>query len=113
MNAGKASLDIRMNTDLEEFGKLLSEARTARKMPRDMASCRLGGMLYRLYDGRVEKKFVPRQIHTVGELYSFTEDEMLSGFSGYGKKTWLKLNDLLMDSCLPSLKLPQEYTSGR
>lgn len=50
-----------------------------------------------------------KPVDTIRELYSFVEQEDLPSFSYYGKKTWLKLSECLVEYGLPPLKLPQEW----
>lgn len=110
MRSQKGRLEIRKDTSLEEFIKTITIGRRLGTIKKEMASSLVLGLLGYLYDENEIKMYVPRKIHTVGELYSLTENEILR-FKGYKKKTWLKLNDLLLCYGLSSLKLPQEYTS--
>ncbi|MCK5616958.1 hypothetical protein KAR91_84630 [Candidatus Pacearchaeota archaeon] len=102
---------ISMETNLGDFGEILRRQHQIAKGG-DVALHRAVCMLGRLYDENESAGLVSRQIHTVGELYSFTEDELLK-FSHYRKKTWLKLNEWMTKYKLPDLKLPQEYTADQ
>lgn len=100
-----------METDLEELANILRKARKSGKIKKEVASQLVLAMVSQLYDGNnIEMKNIPRKIHTVKDLYTFTEKEILNKFR-YGKKTWLKLNKILIEYGLPSLKLPQVYTT--
>lgn len=101
-------ISVDKKTDLREFTRIVSK-RYHSEIKGDLVALRTVCMLGYLYD-RTHPTIVPRQIHTVGELYSFTEKEIL-GFRGYGRKTWLKLNEILTKYRLPPLKLPREYTN--
>lgn len=99
---------ITMKSNLMDLYQALRKEHHSAKR-KDVVLLRAYCMLGNLHDER-KPRIVPRQIHTVDGLYSFTEEEILS-FIGYGKKTWLKLNEWLPKYGLPPLKLPQEYTS--
>lgn len=101
---------ITMETNLRELAWILRDRHRSAKR-KDVVLNRAVCMLGRLYDENESAGLVSRQIHTVGELYSFTDREFLYGFRGYGRKTWLKLNEWLPKYGLPPVKLPQEYTS--
>jgi len=94
---------------LDLYRALRKEHHTAKR--KDVVLQRAVCMVGNLYD-ESKPRIVPRQIHTVKELYSFTEEEILS-FRGYCKKTWLKLNEWLPEYGLPQVKLPEEYTGGK
>ena len=102
----KPDSKLSMETNLEDFIRLLRGMHRSAKR-KEVALHRVICMVSYLYD-ETDSTIVPRQIHTVGEFYSFTEKEIL-GFRGYGRKTWIKLNEWLTKYRLPSLKLPQEY----
>ena len=104
---------IGLESNLSELYKLIRDGRETGKIKRRGVSLRTMCMLGYLNRRGPESRLVPRQIDTVGELYSFTREEFLYGFRGYKKKTWLKLNEILEDNGLPSLNLPQEYTSDQ
>ncbi len=110
MGLQKDGLGIRKDTDLGELIKTITVGRRHGTIKKEMASSLVLGLLGHLYGGNKIEMHVPRKIHTVGELYSLTENEILR-FKGYKKKTWLKLNDILLCYGLSSLTLPQEYTS--
>jgi len=66
------------------------------------------GMIGHLYceDGVHYRKGVRK----VRDLYGLSEND-IGRMSMYGKKTFLKLNELLTGKGLPALQLPKEYTS--
>ena len=106
LQRGDANNNITMGTNLMELCRALrNEHRTAKR--KEMVLQRTVCMLYNLYD-ETKPRIVPRQVHIVGGLYSFTEEEIRS-FRYYGRKTWVKLNEWLPKYGLPPLKLPQEY----
>lgn len=105
-------LKIKKETDLGELCNLIRHDRRTGKIKKDVVSNRALCMLGRLYYKNEPADLVPRQIHTIGELYSFTEKEILR-CRGYKKKTWAKLSELLIGYGLPSLKPSQDYTIGR
>lgn len=104
---------IGLGSDLRELYRLIDNGRRTGKIKRRGASLRTMCMIGRLRSDSASNQFVPRKIDTIGELYSFSEKEMLYGFRGYKRKTWLKLNEILGECGLPSLNLPQEYTSDQ
>lgn len=100
---------IELESNLEDLIKFIDEGRKKEKIKKRPPSGRIMGMLYRLR--KEDDSYVPRQIRTVQDLYTFTEFEMLRRFNGYKKKTWLGLDKILQINGLPPLNLPQEYTS--
>ena len=110
LQAEKFHDNISIETNLMDFARILRSKHQSAKR-KDVVLQRVVCMVGYLYD-ETYPTIVPRQIHTVGELYSFTENEILR-FRGYGRKTWIKLNELLTKYRLPSLKLPQGYKTGQ
>jgi len=107
----KKNLEIGIDTKLIELRGLIHKGRRIGKIEKSISSALVLGMLGHLDDENEKMWYIPRQIHTVGELYSFTEDEILYEFSRYKKKTWRKLNEILVNIGLSPLKLPREYTT--
>lgn len=108
LQRGGLNSSIAMETNLRDFGRILwQDYRTAKKKEyaQHLAYC----MISRMYDENDSSGFVARQIHSVGELYSYTEKELLYGFRGFGKKSLMKLSDSLVKYGLPPIKLPQEW----
>lgn len=66
------------------------------------------GLIGNLYS--TDGKFYSKGIRTVGDLYRLTQEEM-TRMPMYGKRTFVKLNELLTGKGLPPLQLPKEYTS--
>ena len=110
LQKGEPNSSITMETNLMELYQALRKEHHSAKR-KDVVLHRAVCMLCNLYD-EAKPRIVPRQVHTVEGLYSFTEEEILS-FIGYGRKTWLKLNEWLPKYGLPPLKLPQEYTADQ
>lgn len=103
---------IGLESGLKELSKLIKDDQQAGRIRKERSLRRVRGMLGHLSSDKISS-LVPRKIDTVEELYSFTEDEMLHKFRFYKEKTWIKLNDLLENYGLPTLNLPQEYTSDQ
>lgn len=112
MENRNGSQGIGLKSDLRDLYRLIGSDREGGKIKKRGASLRTMCMIGRMYNN-AQNQFIPRRIDTVGELYSFTEDEILYGFKLCKKKTWLKLNEILEGYGLPSLNLPQEYTSDQ
>ncbi|GEM_PF-4739505 len=112
MASRKNNLEVRLDTDLREFARTIMRGRRNGTVKKEVSSSRVVAMLGYLYDGNDTLLYVTRKIHTVGELYSFGEEE-IRRFKGYKKKTWRKLSEILTIYGLPPLKLPQEYISDR
>ena len=72
------------------------------------ASSRVLGMLGYL-KSQNQSGLVPRKISTIGEIYSFSHEEILKKFRFYKQKTWCELDKILQDYGLPPLNLPKEY----
>ena len=99
---------IGLNSDLEELSKLIATDRKTGKIKKDVSSHLAVCMLGYLQRDQLNTH-IPRTIKKVKDLYSFTNEEILKGFS-YKKKTWLRLNEILEGYGLPKLNLPKEYT---
>ena len=50
-------------------------------------------------------------VRKVKDLYGLSEND-IGRMTMYGKKTFLKLNELLTGKGLPALQIPKEYTSS-
>lgn len=101
-------INVTMKSNLGYFVKILrKDYKVAKK--KEYALLLTCCMLGRMYDGNNPGRFISRQIHTVGELYSYTEREMLYGFRGFGKQSLMKLSEHLIKYELPPLKLPQKW----
>ena len=109
-NRNKAT-KIGLESSLCDLCNMIDDDRDNGKIKKRGASRRVLGMIGWLNSG-TPNKFVPRTISTVGELYSFTKEEIQYEFKLCKEKTWLKLNEILQGYGLPSLNLPKEYTSG-
>lgn len=98
---------ISLESNVVELSKLIRKDRRTGKIKKSVASSRVLGMLGKLSSDR--HLYVPRKINTVGELYTFSEDEISYKFRNYKSKTWLKLNEILETYDLPAINLPSEY----
>jgi len=101
--------EIRLESDLSELLKLIMIGWRTGKIKKDVALSRVVVMIGYLSNDK--HLYVPKKINTIGELYTFSEDEILHKFRNYKIKTWLKLNEILERYGLPNLNLPQEYKS--
>ena len=110
MECGK-NPKITLGTDLECFWKVIARDRNRNRIKKDSLTQRVIGMLNHLNKNDYSQRDIPRRIKKVGDLYILTEKEILYGFKGYKKKTWIRLNDILSNYELPLLKFPQEYTN--
>ncbi len=87
MESLKEKIEIGMDTDLKEFGNVINEERKLKKGKGiiDRASLSVAAMLWNLSREHSQGSLVPRQIKTVGELYSFTEYDIRYEFRKYCK----------------------------
>lgn len=102
---------VSMETNLRDFAGILQQDRRAGKkkgMAFHLARCMVGYLYLGNLPGTEYAKLKP--VHNVGELYSFAEREKLQSFGHYGRKTWTKLSECLVEYGLPPLKLPQEWS---
>ena len=102
---------LNLESSLCDLCNMIDDGRENGKIKKRGASRRVLGMIGWLNSG-IPNKFVPRTISTVGELYSFTKEEIQYEFESYKEKTWTKLNEILQGYGLHSLNLPREYTAG-
>jgi hypothetical protein len=79
------------------------------KGTKEVSAKYVAGLVGNLYSK--DGKFYSRGIRTVRDLYTLCEDD-IRRMSMYGRKTFLKLNELLTENGLPALLLPKEYTSS-
>ena len=107
---GIGQRQISMESTLKDLRRSIEEDRKTGRIKKRGASLRVIGMLGYLNSSE-PSPLVPRKIDTVGELYSFSHDEMLRKFRFYKQKTWCKLNEILCGYNLPPLNLPAEYGS--
>lgn len=101
------NLNVNIKTDLRDFTrKLWKEYEEGPKnLARRSAICMLG-YLYNDNTGAHN----PRKINVIGDIYSFTKQEIKYGFRCYGKKTWRALNDILRENGLSAVDLPEKYS---
>lgn len=113
LQAGNESKSkVTMETNLRDFTRIVWQDYKASKNKTKEQGLRLAlSMLGYLYRGEMPYGLSCKRgpIHTVGELYYFTERELL-GFSYYRGKTWKSLSEHLVRYSLPPLKLPQGWT---
>ena len=102
---------IKMDMNLTDFGRFLKKEKEECKIRKDMASHLVLCLIGYLNNENDMNDFVPRQIQILEELYSFTEYEIQYEFRRYKRKTWRRLNEILMSYDLPHLRLPQGYTT--
>jgi hypothetical protein len=103
---------VTMETNLREFSRIMwQDYKTSKNKTKEQGLRRAYSMLGYLYRGELPYGLSCRRgpIHTVGELYSFTEKDLL-GLSCYQGKTWKSLSEHLAKYGLPKVKLPQEWT---
>lgn len=101
----EGNIKVSVETPLRDFTEKLWEEyeKRGKNYARRLAICMLG---YLNADSRAHS---PRKINTIGDIYSFTGNEIRYGFRCYGKKTWLALNEILTENGLPAVVLPEEY----
>ena len=100
-------LKVDMRTNLREFTRQLWQEyeKGEKNLARRLAISMLG------YMHKDEKgAHTPRTICTIGDIYSFSKEEIRYGFRCYGEKTWMALNDILAEYGMPTIRLPEEYT---
>jgi len=110
----RMKMALSQESDLGEFTKMLWREFYPQIKGRQGKASRLAiCMLGRLYDGHELSDLVPRQVHKIGEIYSFTQWQIEYGFRGYGKNTWIALNKILGKYGFSAIQLPESYTSEK
>ncbi len=107
--AGKTNLEGKVGEKITEMELKDFIDYSGLGKPKDLAEKYVRGLVGNLYSS--DGKYYSMGIRKVGDLYNLSPDS-IKRMQMYGKKTFLKLNQLLTGYGLPALPLPKEYTSS-